>query len=72
MRKRNTQIEDGEEIAEEKKGLAQALEEFDELVENGGVTVTGRIYRCLPPQEKGFAQPTELRHCSGRRRVSRS
>ena len=60
MRKRNTQLEDGEEIAEEKKGLAQALEEFDELVENGGVTVTGRIYRCLPPQEKGFAQPTEL------------
>lgn len=60
MRKRNTQPEDGEEIAEEKKGLAQALEEFDELVENGGVTVTGRIYRCLPPQEKGFAQPTEL------------
>ena len=60
MRKRNTQLEDGEEIAEEKKGLAQALEEFDELVENGGVSVTGRIYRCLPPQEKGFAQPTEL------------
>ena len=59
MRKRNT-TENGEEIAEEKKGLAQALEEFDELVENGGVTVTGRIYRCLPPQEKGFAQPTEL------------
>ena len=60
MRKRNTQTENGDEIAEEKKGLAQALEEFDELVENGGVTVTGRIYRCLPPQEKGFAQPTEL------------
>ena len=35
MRKRNT-TENGEEIAEEKKGLAQALEEFDELVENGG------------------------------------
>lgn len=60
MRKRNTQLEDGEEIAEEKNGLEQALEEFDELVENGGVTVNGRIYRCLPPNEKGFAQPTEL------------
>lgn len=60
MRKRNTLTENGDEIAEEKNGLAQALDEFDELVENGGVTVNGRIYRCLPPNEKGFAQPTEL------------
>ena len=60
MRKRNTQTENGDEIAEEKNGMAQALDEFDELVENGGVTVNGRIYRCLPPNEKGFAQPTEL------------
>lgn len=59
MRKRNT-TENGDEIAEEKNGLAQALDEFNELVENGGVTVNGRIYRCLPPNEKGFAQPTEL------------
>lgn len=60
MRKRNTQTENGDEIAEEKNGLEQVLDEFDELVENDGVTVTGRIYRCLPPNEKGFAQPTEL------------
>ncbi len=60
MRKRNTQTENGDEIAEEKNGLEQVLDEFDELAENDGVTVTGRIYRCLPPNEKGFAQPTEL------------
>lgn len=60
MRKRNTQTENGDEIAEEKNGLEQVLDEFDELVENDGVTVTGRIYRCLPPNEKGYAQPTEL------------
>lgn len=59
MRKRNT-TENGEEIAEEKNGLEQVLDEFDDLVENDGVTVTGRIYRCLPPNEKGYAQPTEL------------
>lgn len=60
MRKRNTQTENEDEIVEGKNELEQALEEFDELVENGGVTVNGRIYRCLPPNEKGFAQPTEL------------
>lgn len=60
MRKRNTQTENDDEIVEGKNELEQALEEFDELVENGGVTVSGRIYRCLPPNEKGFAQPTEL------------
>lgn len=61
MRKRNTQTENGDEIAEEKNGLEQVLDEFDDLVENDGVTVTGRIYRCLPPNElKGLAQPTEL------------
>ena len=59
MRKRNI-TENGEEIAEEKNGLEQVLDEFDDLVENDGVTVTGRIYRCLPPNEKGYAQPTEL------------
>jgi len=60
VRKRNTQTENEDEIVEGKNELEQALEEFDELVENGGVTVNGRIYRCLPPNEKGFAQPTEL------------
>jgi hypothetical protein len=60
VRKRNTQTENDDEIVEGKNELEQALEEFDELVENGGVTVNGRIYRCLPPNEKGFAQPTEL------------
>lgn len=59
MRKRNT-TENGDEIVEEKNGLEQVLDEFDDLVENDGVTVTGRIYRCLPPNEKGYAQPTEL------------
>lgn len=56
MRKRQDEGEDAQKPTE----LEQALEALKDLQENGGVTISGRIYRILSPADQIGKQSTEL------------